>query len=38
MGEANRLVGLKPGDEYYEFYGLLEEGTQVMLVNVFQPS
>ncbi|MDQ6744751.1 MAG: cytochrome P450 [Actinomycetota bacterium] len=24
MGEANRLVGLKPGDEYYEFYGLLE--------------
>ncbi len=24
MGEANRRVGLKPGDEYYEFYGLLE--------------
>src|SRR5205085_11993215 len=24
MGEANRLVGLKTGDEYYELYGRLE--------------
>lgn len=24
MGEANRLVGLKPNDDYYEFYGSLE--------------
>jgi cytochrome P450 len=24
MGEGNRLVGLKPTDEYYEFYGALE--------------
>jgi cytochrome P450 len=24
MGEANRLVGLGPSDDYYEFYGLLE--------------
>jgi cytochrome P450 len=24
MGEANRLVGLDPSDDYYEFYGRLE--------------
>jgi cytochrome P450 len=24
MGESNRLVGLSPSDDYYEFYGLLE--------------
>ena len=24
MGEANRLVGLSPNDEYYEFYAMLE--------------
>ena len=24
MGEANRLVGLSPSDDYYEFYGRLE--------------
>jgi cytochrome P450 len=24
MSEANRLVGLSPNDDYYEFYGLLE--------------
>jgi cytochrome P450 len=24
MGESNRLVGLKPTDDYYEFYGALE--------------
>ena len=24
MGEANRLVGLSPNGDYYEFYGLLE--------------
>jgi cytochrome P450 len=24
MGEANRLVGLKPTDDYYDFYGRLE--------------
>ena len=25
MGEANRLVGLSPSDDYYEFYGRLEQ-------------
>jgi cytochrome P450 len=25
MGEANRLVGLSRGDDYYEFYGALEQ-------------
>src|SRR5215218_7080992 len=24
MGEANRLVGLGPNDDYYEFYGMIE--------------
>ena len=24
MGEANRLIGLSPNDDYYEFYGALE--------------
>jgi cytochrome P450 len=24
VGESNRLVGLKPSEDYYEFYGLLE--------------
>jgi len=25
MGEANRIAGLKPSDDYYEFYGRLEK-------------